>query len=243
MSDFRARLYSRYVTEFKTKELDMSQGSLKSLWKWYEFKYLPLLKGLSHDAHIVELGCGPGHLLDFLRKHNFTNLEGIDISGEQVDIAKGRGLNVRATDVFEFLTFQDGSIDAIIAIDFIEHFNKDEIMLLLGEINKALKKGGILIIATPNGEGLFSNKVIYGDFTHLSIFSPESLRQALSYFGFADMRFYEAGAVPGSAVGIVRLILWFVIKLMVNIIYLIEKGNTQKIQTDTFICFCRKQNE
>jgi hypothetical protein len=73
--------------------------------------------------------------------------------------------------------------------DFVEHFHKDELLRLLPLINRALQADGILLLQTPNGERLFSQQVIHADLTHLTIFSPDSLRQLLALTGFDEIRF------------------------------------------------------
>ena len=125
MSDFRKVLYQSYVTKFKIEQIQMDERVLKSYWNWYEYKYLPLLVGLDLNSLILELGCGPGYLLEFLKNCGFSRVEGIDVSEEQLRIAAGRGLNVKVADAFDYLSSKQETFQAIIAIDFIEHFNKE----------------------------------------------------------------------------------------------------------------------
>ena len=242
MLDFRKTLYQSYVTKFKVEQILMDERTLKSFWAWYEYKYLPLLAGLEHDSLILELGCGPGYLLEFLKNRGFSSVEGIDVSEEQIRIAAGRGLNVKVADVFEYLISKQEAFNAIIAIDFIEHFTKEELLQLLPSIHRALKQDGKLIIQTPNGQGLFPNQVIYGDLSHLTIFTPDSLKQILCLAGFDGITFYETGPVPKRLKGKIRTILWRLIKRLANTIRIIETGKKQEIWTENLICFCRKSS-
>ena len=102
---------------------------------------------------------------------------------------------------------------------------------------------GWLIIQTPNGQGLFPHQVIHADLTHLTILSPSSLRQALHLVGFTDVRFEETGPVPKGVKGRVRALLWQVVKLVANLIRMIETGKTQRIWTENLICVARKRNQ
>jgi SAM-dependent methyltransferase len=240
MPDFRENLYRKYVTKSRTCQPNLSRDLVKVTWEWYEFKYLPLLKGLDCDAPILEIGCGPGYLIEFFKGRGFSNVSGIDISQEEVDSAVKRGLDVKHADAFQFFDSSRDSFSAIIAVDFFEHFNKEEIMELLDKIKNALKTNGRLIITMPNGQGLFSNQIVYGDFTHLSILTPESLKQVLTFLGFDGIRFYETGPAAKNITGIVRLAFWKFIKATANMIRIIETGKTQQIWTENFICFCRK---
>ncbi|MEO0093543.1 MAG: class I SAM-dependent methyltransferase, partial [candidate division WOR-3 bacterium] len=225
---------------FKTEQTQINQRTIKSIWSWYEYKYLLLLIDLDKKSKILELGCGPGYFLEFLKNCGLTQLEGIDISEEQIAIAKQRNLNVQTADVFAFLATQKEVFNAIIAIDFIEHFNKEEIFQLIQLIHQALKRGGKLVIQTPNGQGIFPHQVIYGDLTHLTIFTPDSLKQILYFFGFERITFYETGPIPKTIKGRIRFRLWQLIKQLANTIRRIETGKQQAIWTENFICLSYK---
>ncbi|MCI0557763.1 MAG: class I SAM-dependent methyltransferase, partial [Nitrososphaera sp.] len=184
MRDTRQVLYQQYVSKFKTAGSSHDERRLREYWSWCRFKYLPMLQHLKPDDPILELGCGPGHVLEFLAKHGFQNIEGIDISPEQVELARARGLRAKAADVFRFLSTGKKSYAAVIAVDFVEHFTQQELLKLFPLVFKALRSGGILLLQTPNAQGLFPGQVIYGDLTHRTIFAQDSLQHILSLAGF-----------------------------------------------------------
>jgi SAM-dependent methyltransferase len=240
--EFRSELYRQYVSGFKGLDGPTDAQSFQSYLAWCRFKYGPLLAEVSREAPVLEVGCGPGHLLLYLLEEGFTRARGIDVSTEQVQIALERGLDAEVADVFDFLR-RAPKCQVVLAIDFIEHFYRDELLELLRLIYGVLVNDGRLIIQTPNGEGLFSRQVIYADLTHLTILSPSSLRQALHGVGFRDIRFEETGPVPKDVNGKGRLILWKVVKLVANLIRTIETGKTQSIWTENLICVARKGSE
>lgn len=239
--DFRGDLYGQYVSGFKALEKPMDARSFESYLKWCRFRLGPFLAQISRDAPVLEVGCGPGNLLLYLAREGFTKARGIDISPEQAQLAAERGLDVEVADVFDFLP-RAPKVQLVLAIDFIEHFEKDEVLELLRLFYGVLDRDGWLIIQTPNGQGLFPHQVIHGDLTHLTILSPSSLRQALHRAGFSDVRFKETGPVPKDIVGIGRVILWQVVKLAANLVRAIETGKTQSIWTENLICVARKGN-
>uniref|UniRef100_A0A7C6ECB1 Class I SAM-dependent methyltransferase n=1 Tax=candidate division WOR-3 bacterium TaxID=2052148 RepID=A0A7C6ECB1_UNCW3 len=241
MPDFRNALYQSYVTKFKTEQTQIQGRAIESIWSWYEYKYLPLLADLDKNSAILELGCGPGYILEFLKQCGFTKAAGIDISEEQIAIATKRNLNVQTTDAFKYLATKKEVFDAIIAIDFLEHFSKEELFQLIPLIHQALKRDGRLIIQTPNGQGIFPHQVIYGDLTHLTIFTPDSLQQLLNLFGFDQIKFYETGPIPKTIKGKIRFRLWQLIKHFANLIRSIETGKRQMIWTENMICLCYKK--
>jgi len=237
--DFRAKLYENYVSKFKSKD-STNRNFEKSVYRWYEYKYFPLLNGLDLDARILDLGCGAGLMLRFLADKGFTSAKGIDISEEQVALATCRGLIAEVADIFEYLINKVNYYDAVIVLDVIEHFSKDELIILIPQIYNSLRDGGRLIIQTPNGEGLFSSQIIYGDLTHLTVFTPGSMEQLLRIFGFSDFAFYETGPVPKDLLGMLRIILWSIIKFIMNIIRFVEAGKSQVIWTENMICYSKK---
>lgn len=240
MSDFRSDLYKSYVSTATRLSAQSNRTVLEIYLDWCAYKFPPLLEHLRGDDRILELGCGPGHMLEFLRRQGFSRVEGIDVSGEQVALARNQGRNAQVADVFEYLIGKENTFDAILALDFVEHFHKDELAGLMSLIYKSLKKGGTLILQTPNGEGLFPHQVIYGDLTHLTIFTHRSLTQLLLNSGFCHAQFIETGPVPKGIVGRLRLWAWRVIRMAANLARRIETGKTQSLWTENMICSSRK---
>lgn len=237
--DFRDGLYEQYVSGFTGVGEPMDDKSFQSYLAWCRFKVGPHLAEIGRDAPVLEVGCGPGNLLLYLAEEGFTRAKGIDMSAEQVQVAVERGLDVELADAFEFLP-QAPKVQLLLGFDFIEHFEKDEVLALLRLFYEVLDRDGLLIIQTPNGQGLFPHQVIHGDFTHLTILSPSSLRQALHLVGFCDIRFTETGPVPKDLRGTVRMFLWRAVRLAANLMRMIETGKTQSIWTENMICVARK---
>ncbi|MFZ1129950.1 MAG: class I SAM-dependent methyltransferase [Terriglobales bacterium] len=236
-TDFREQLYSRYVSAFKGPRDDAQD---RRWYRWSEYKLVPLLGGLTREAAILDLGCGGGQMLQLLKDQGFSNASGVDVSAEQVREATDRGLKATVGDVFDCLLGSRSNFDAITALDIVEHFDKSEQLPLFEAIYAALRPGGRLIIETPNGEGLFASQVIYGDLTHLTIFSEASLSQLLRLLGFEKIEFYETGPAPKDLKGRVRGLLWRIVKAAANAARIIESGETQRLWTKNLICCCRK---
>ena len=89
---------------------------------------------------------------------------------------------------------------------------------------------------TANGAGLLPGQVIYGDLTHLTVFTPASLAQLLNQTGFSDLSFYETGPIPIRLRGKLNVALWSAIKAVANAVRFIESGKRQAIWTENFIC-------
>ena len=179
-------------------------------------------------------------MLAFLGEAGFSEVVGIDLSEEQVEIAVRRGLDATVADVFESLAAARGRFNVIMAIDFMEHFSKDELVRLVPALYDALEPNGYLILQTPNGQGLFPHQVAYGDLTHLTIFTPSSLQQLLRLFGFGDFQFGETGPVAANWKGRLRGVAWGFVKAALNAVRMVEAGKSQAIWTENMICRCQK---
>jgi predicted TPR repeat methyltransferase len=240
-SDFRKELYKRYNSTFKIHISNFDSTSIKKMWRSYDFRYLPLISDFGKDSLILELGCGRGYMLEYLRNRGFNNLKGIDISEEQIKISREKRFDVEVTDVFDYLNKCSQKYKIIIALDFIEHFYKAELIELFQLIYNCLNVGGLFIFHTPNGQSILSHEMLYGDLTHSTIFTPNSAQQLLRSVGFTNIKFYETGPTYKNINGIVRSILWKLVKFAYNIIKMIEAGYREKILTQNFIGIARKK--
>lgn len=239
----REVFYSKYHSNYKTFISSVDEKALNSLFTHYDYKILPVIKNYNISAKILELGCGPGYLLKYLQSKGFDNTFGIDISEEQIQIAKNEGLNVIQADVFDFLKTTNEKYDLIFAFDFIEHFTKDELVELAKLIYEKLNDNGAFIIRTPNGEGFFAGYAIYGDLTHQTIFTTNSLIQLLSQAGFNQIECFENGPIVKDLKGFLRKITWEFFKVIINIFRLSEIGGKIKILTQDFYGVAYKKIE
>lgn len=230
--DFRGDLYGRYVSTFKGQTGTSSAGA-DAFW---DHTYLPLLANLRPDAPILDIGCGDGRLLAYLARRGFSYARGVDISAEQIALATQRGVHATCADLFDVLPAQRQQYATIIAVDVLEHFSREELPRLVALIHAALAPGGRLIVQTANGAGLFPGQVIYGDLTHLTIFTPQSLGQLLRPCGFTDLAFFETGPVPIRVRGKLNTAVWTAIKTLASAVRYVETGKSQAIWTENFIC-------
>ena len=137
------------------------------------------------DAPILDIGCGTGHFLYYLKKRGYLNFLGIDISESQVQFCSNTITpHVQHADVFEFLAGKSNTYAAISSSDVIEHIPKENVIPFLKLIYQALHPGGVLLLKLPNMSNPFSLDSRYRDFTHECGFTEESIYQVLSMAGF-----------------------------------------------------------
>jgi 2-polyprenyl-3-methyl-5-hydroxy-6-metoxy-1,4-benzoquinol methylase len=237
VTDFRDRLYARYVTCFKASAAVPSDAAFAL---WANDRYLPHLSHLPKHSRILEIGCGDGRMLSYLRSKGYVNALGIDGSAEQIARARRRNVPAAHAEVFDFLRGQKEEYDGIIAIDVLEHFTKEELLDLFMMAFAAMKPGASILLQTVNGDGIFAGHFAYGDLTHMTILNEASLGQILRFAGFADERFEEAGPAANSVSGIFRAGAWSVVRLGLNVARGIESGEVRGLWTGNMICSARK---
>src|SRR5262249_34240553 len=130
------------------------------------------------EAEIVDVACGTGFAVHALRQAGYQRVRGIDLSPEQVEIARGRGLPVERGDLFPYLERHARAVDAIVALDILGHLRRDGVLRFFDLCREALRPGGRLIAKTANANSLLGPRFRYLDFTHEIIFTERSLRAA-----------------------------------------------------------------
>jgi len=240
MNDFREELYKKYSSTFKEHISKFDDRSINATLGKYKKQYLSLFNSYPQSAKVLDLGCGRGILLEFLTNVGYTNALGIDISAEQIEIAKEKDLNVQQGSIIEFFNSTEEKFDIIFALDIIEHFKRNELIELFNGIYYHLNYNGVFIFNTPNGQGINSNRIIHGDLTHITIFNPYSAEQILRLVGFKKINFFETGPYAKNINGTIRLILWKIIKLCANFVRFVETASIEKILTQEFIGAAKK---
>ena len=186
---YRQILYSNYHT---TQSGRASLTTAKELFDREALQFsqeiIPLLRGVSKEANIFDLGCGSGSLLSALSNAGFTNIAGMDLSEEQVNLAHSLGIeSVVKGNGLEYLENCEKQFDVILGMDIIEHFTKDELVELMQKIRNALKPNGLAIFRTPNLDSPMATVFANGDFTHENYLNASSAQQVLLAVGFSTV--------------------------------------------------------
>lgn len=128
----------RLVTSF-----DNHYGTFEHLHRY------ALARDMSKDKIVLDIACGEGygsHLLAQVAK----TVIGVDISYEAVNHAslKYQSLNLSFLQgAASHIPLEDNSIDLVVSFETIEHHDEHEQMFK--EINRVLKKEGVLVLSSP----------------------------------------------------------------------------------------------
>lgn len=226
MNDLRSRIYQHYVHargESLAPATVAGFAPRASTLRRMIREHFPV----DRLASILDLGCGHGALIYFLRQAGYRNVVGVDVSPEQAAEAAQLGIEgIREGDLLETLRNLPGhSQDVVIAFDVIEHFTKDELLPFVDEVLRVLKPGGRWLIHAPNGESPFVGAVRYGDMTHELAFTRVSLSQLLLSSGFLRVECSESAPIPTGLKSTVRWLLWRGIRLLLRVWGAAETGD------------------
>ena len=169
--------------KFHTLYLDScDEYKLNWFYKYVKKNYLPFFDDKDKSTiKILEIGCNKGYLLKVLSDLGFNRTFGIDLSPDDLEIAKtiSPDSQVECLNALFYLNDKLEFFDVVILKAVLEHIPKGDIIPILDKIKSSLKPEGIVIIDVPNMDWLFASHERYMDFTHQVGFTKESLSQLL----------------------------------------------------------------
>jgi len=109
-----------------------------------EFKLIADL--IKANTRVLDVGCGDGTLMEFLKNNKEIDVRGIEISKSNVQQCIGKGLTVIEGDAEQDLSqFPDGSFDFVILSQTLQAFLNPEKV-----ISELLRVGKKAIVTIPN---------------------------------------------------------------------------------------------
>ena len=189
MLKYRDAIYNNYFTNQVNKQAREYESMLAEQASHNEAELLHLLPS-SHDARIVDLGCGFGTFVKPAVDAGYNNVTGYDISEEQVKVANELGMdNVHRSSIEDYFA-KNEKADVIVGLDIIEHFTKDELIEFLLNVKKCLNPGGKAIFRTPNMDAPQTSVYAYGDISHEVFLNKSSALQVTSAVGFGKVEVF-----------------------------------------------------
>jgi 2-polyprenyl-3-methyl-5-hydroxy-6-metoxy-1,4-benzoquinol methylase len=216
----RDRLYEAYASQHAGR----SDGEAATLI--YRRDIRPGLPGPSAGP-VLDIGCGQGALVRLLLADGY-DAEGVDVSPEQVAVARAAGLDrVQGGDYRAVLEEGPGRYAAVTATDVLEHLTKQEVLDTFDRVAAALMPGGVFIARVPNAVSPFGGHIRYGDFTHESWYTARSIRQLAAAAGFASVAVLPCSPVVHGLPSAARWLLWKPVSALCKIALAAETGTVR----------------
>jgi 2-polyprenyl-3-methyl-5-hydroxy-6-metoxy-1,4-benzoquinol methylase len=221
-TDYRDRLYAEYRSSQARDDLDDRLARAPYLRRVVRRHFPPDL-----GVCILDLGCGSGTLLHFLREAGYRQCSGVDRSAQQVEAAGRAGIEgVEQGELGERLArTASGSVDVVVTWDVIEHLRKDELLAFADEVRRVLRDGGRWVLHVPNAESHFGSRIRYADYTHELAFTRESLAQLVRAAGFGRIDCFEDEPAVHGLPSLCRWLLWRAIRACLLLCVFAETGD------------------
>jgi len=177
---------------------------------------------------VVDLGSGMGECCAFALHNHARSATGINLSASENELARRLvpGATFVDTDLVSYLrAAEPGSVDRIMALNILEHLDRDTLATVLEHAARILRPGGVLVAVTPNATSPFGAMTRYWDITHHLAFTPSSVRQIGMLCGFGQFDFRECGPRPHGLVSTIRFGLWQMIRLWIKFRLLVETAS------------------
>lgn len=146
---------------------------------------------------LLDVGCGAGNLLQAARKNGW-NAQGVDVAAHSIKHVCELGFEAFHGEL-QKANFPSQHFDVVTAAEILEHLAEPR--LLLEEVARVLRPGGLFWTTTPHARGL-SARVLGIKWRcvwppeHLQLFSVAGLKTMLAAAGFRELRVRTTGGNP-----------------------------------------------
>jgi len=149
------------------------------------------------ENRLLDIGCGAGNLLLAARKNGW-NAQGLEVAEQATEHVRKLGFEVFQGELQQ-AEFRSQHFDVITAAEILEHLSEPR--LLVQEVARVLRPGGLFWTTTPHARGL-SARVLGLEWRcvwppeHLQLFSVGGMKALLRDAGFRQIRFQTTGTNP-----------------------------------------------
>ena len=215
MTLLRDKLYESYATTHA------GRGDAVAAGLAYRRDIRPHLPA---GGRVLDIGCGQGALVRLLAADGF-DAHGVDVSPEQVEIARSAGLDrVELGDFHDRLRGSPGRWDAVVATDVLEHLSRDEVVAAFDSVRAALGPGGVFVARVPNAVSPMGGHTMFGDLTHETWFTRRSVAQLAAVAGFAAVAVFSCPPAMHSLASAVRVLVWKPVSGLLKLALAAETG-------------------
>jgi 2-polyprenyl-3-methyl-5-hydroxy-6-metoxy-1,4-benzoquinol methylase len=166
---------------------------------------------------ILEVGFGNGSFAGWATSQGFI-YKGTEVISELVEHGRKCGFDTHLSSVSLDRISASEPLDLVIAIDVLEHIDRDQLQSLLHEAKTNLRGGGLIVARVPSGDSPFSGAIQHGDLTHKIILGSSAVRQLARQSGLEVLQI-RAPVLPLRGLGALTMIRRFLIHLVRALTY------------------------
>jgi len=162
------------------------------------------------DGLICDLGCGPGHVTEYLSRFN-PNVIGLDLSSGMLKEARARHSEIifLQGNMLD-LPFAAAKLAGIVAFYSIIHFDSNQVARAFAEMARVLKPGGLVLLGMHVGREVVHVDELWGipvDFD-AAYFDLHELVRSLEMHGFKMIETVQREPLPAVEHQSIRGYIW-----------------------------------
>lgn len=141
-----------------------------------------ILSIINNSKIVLDVGCANAWLSNYVNEK--AKYIWLSYSESDINVVKSKWYEWYVVNLdLEKIPLENESVDCIFASHIIEHFEKAELIKLMNEFSRVLKKWWNIILITPTDY----NSFFYWEWTHIKPYNHASLSWLLKDFWFRDV--------------------------------------------------------
>jgi len=179
-------------------ERDLSYFALhKKHIRQYDAEFLAITNAKT-SMSVLEIGCGSGIFSRYLKHKGFTDVVCLDSDKRLAPVLGDLDpFQVVLEEAETYIASITGkrTFDLIVLQDVLEHLPLEKSCSLFKAFHNALAVGGRVLIRVPNMSSPWGARLFYGNFDHITAFSPDRIRE------FAALTDFHVVSLVGQKTG------------------------------------------
>ncbi len=176
--------YKNYGSNFYCSELTIKRYN----------EILDKMEPFRKTGRLLDIGCGIGFFLDEAKKRGWA-VYGTEYSERLIGLLREKGITIHEGQL-NSENYEEGFFDVVTSFEVIEHINNPTSEVT--EINKLIRKGGLVYLTTPNFNSLLRRKLkiqynVINYPEHLSYYTPSTLTRLFTCNGFKKLKVETTG--------------------------------------------------
>lgn len=173
--------------KFYKSHRDRSANTLKKKHIAQYDREFERLTSSTPSMSVLEIGCGSGNFLRYLRHKGHAEIVGIDMDEHLADVLSDiDGVDIHLDDVANVLKskLNGRTFDRIVLLDVLEHIEMADLQSLMVMLHQFIAPQGRVLIRVPNVESPWGLKMHFGTFDHVTPLGPGRLQELAALTGW-----------------------------------------------------------